>query len=145
MRIMRIRELLLGRPATNELEVTGRNEMAKMTRTEGSAERRAPLKPVEFLVLAALYEESLHGYGIVLDIDRRTRGKVQLRPGDVYRVIYRLRERDLLEDVDRRPSGGPDDERRTYYRITPLGREVAAEEAELLAEISAPLLSGTTQ
>jgi DNA-binding PadR family transcriptional regulator len=118
-------------------------EMAKKSETEGA--KRVPLKPVEFLVLAALYEEPLHGYGIVLDIDERTRGKVQLRPGDVYRVIYRLRERDLLEDVDRRHTGGPDDERRTYYRITELGREVAAEEAELLAEISAPLLSGSAK
>ena len=119
--------------------------MARVTKTEKSGERRVPLKSVEFLVLAALYDEPLHGYGIVLDIDERTRGKVQLRPGDVSRVIYRLRERELLEDDDRRPSAGPDDERRSYYRITPRGREVAAEEAELLAEISAPLLSGSSK
>ena len=119
--------------------------MAKITKTEAEGERRVPLKPVEFLVLAALYEEPLHGYGIVLDIEVRTRGKVQLRPGDVYRVIYRLRERELLEDADRRPTNGPDDERRTYYRITSLGRQVAAEEAELLTEISAPLLSESTK
>ncbi len=119
--------------------------MAKIAKAETEGEKRVPLKPVEFLVLAALYEEPLHGYGIVLDIDERTRGKVRLRPGDVYRVIYRLRERDLLEDTDRRPTGGPDDERRTYYRITSLGRQVATEEAELLAEISAPLLSESTK
>lgn len=118
--------------------------MVKTTKTETDGERRVPLKSVEFLVLAALYEEPLHGYGIVLDIDERTKGKVQLRPGDVYRVIYRLRERNLLEDSDRRPTGDLDDERRTYYRITSLGRQVAAEEAELLAEISAPLLSENT-
>lgn len=119
--------------------------MAKTTRAEVGSETRIPLKPVEFLVLAALYEEPLHGYGIVLDIDERTRGKVQLRPGDVYRVIYRLRERGFLEDSDRRPTGGLDDERRTYYRITSLGRKVASEEAELLTEISAPLLSESTK
>jgi DNA-binding PadR family transcriptional regulator len=118
---------------------TGNLAMAKNTNERGS--KRVPLKPVEFLVLAALYEEPLHGYGIVLDIDERTRGKVQLRPGDVYRVIYRLRERELLEEADRRPVDGPDDERRTYYRITRLGRQVATEEAELLTEISAPLLT----
>jgi len=119
--------------------------MAKIAKAETEGKKRVPLKPVEFLVLAALYEEPLHGYGIVLDIDERTRGKVRLRPGDVYRVIYRLRERDLLENTDRRLAGGPDDERRTYYRITSLGRQVATEEAELLAEISAPLLSESTK
>jgi DNA-binding PadR family transcriptional regulator len=120
-------------------DTIGNLAMAKNTNERGN--KRVQLKPVEFLVLAALYEEPLHGYGIVLDIDERTRGKVQLRPGDVYRVIYRLRERELLEEADRHHAGGPDDERRTYYRITPLGRQVATEEAELLTEVSAPLLT----
>ena len=117
--------------------------MAKNPGTETG--RRVPLKPVEFLVLAVLSDLPLHGYGIVREIDDRTQGKVQLRPGDVYRVIYRLRERGLLDDAGRRAPGDLDDERRTYYRITPLGREVATEEAELLAQISAPLLSESTK
>ncbi len=58
---------------------------------------RSPLKPVEFLVLAVLFDESRHGYGIVQQIAERTDGRVQLRPGDLYRVIYLLAKRGLLE------------------------------------------------
>ncbi len=107
--------------------------------------RRVPLKPIEFLLLAVLSDSPLHGYGIVREIHDRTQGKVRLRPGDVYRVIYRLRERGLLDDAGRQAPGDLDDERRTYYRITPLGLDVATEEAELLAHISAPLLSESTK
>jgi DNA-binding PadR family transcriptional regulator len=98
------------------------------------------LKPVEFLALAVLSDEPLHGYGIVRQIEERTAGRVQLRPGDVYRVIYRLEERGLLaKDLDADKSG---DERRTYYRITEAGLALVRDEAEMLAEVSATVVSG---
>jgi len=101
---------------------------------------RSPLKHVEFLVLAVLYEEPLHGYGIVQQIEQRTGGRVQLRPGDVYRVIYRLGQRGLLAESDRRASE-PGDERRTYYAISEDGRQIARAEAEMLSDVSAALVS----
>ena len=103
-------------------------------------ESRSPLKPVEFLVLAVLHDEPLHGYGIVQQIDERTHGRVQLRPGDVYRVIYRLGQRGFLEETDRRADEAGA-ERRTYYAITDAGRSVARSEAEMLSEVSAALVS----
>ena len=103
---------------------------------------RSPLKPVEFLILAVLFDEPLHGYGIVQQIEERTAGRVQLRPGDVYRVIYRLAERGLLEDAQRRAVDSGD-ERRTYYAITEEGQEVARSEAEMLSDVSAALVSKT--
>lgn len=106
-----------------------------------SSATRSPLKPFEFLVLAVLYDEPLHGYGIVQQIEERTGGRVQLRPGDVYRVIYRLEERGLLRNADRRITESTD-ERRTYYGITEAGREVAQDEAEMLTGVSAALVSG---
>jgi len=103
---------------------------------------RSPLKSVEFLVLAVLSDEPLHGYGIVQQIEKRTGGRVQLRPGDVYRVIYRLADRGLLQEADRRADDAGD-ERRTYYGITAAGRELAQDEAAMLAEVSAGLVSKT--
>ncbi len=100
---------------------------------------RSPLKQVEFLLLAVLFDEPLHGYGIVQQIAERTRDRVQLRPGDVYRVIYRLAQRGLLEESARGDDSG--DERRTYYVITAAGRELARAEAEMLSEVSSALVS----
>lgn len=108
-----------------------------MPANEGTS--RPPLKQVEFLILAVLFDEPLHGYGIVQRIEERTGGRVRLRPGDVYRVIYRLGDRGLLQESDRRAADG--DERRTYYAITAEGREVATGEAEMLSEVSSSLVS----
>lgn len=105
-----------------------------------SGPSRLPLKPVEFLVLAVLSDEPLHGYGIVQQIEERTGGRVQLRPGDVYRVIYRLEDRGLLHRAGRRTDDASD-ERRTYYAITAAGRELAREEAKMLADVSATVVS----
>ncbi|MGD8329344.1 MAG: PadR family transcriptional regulator [Acidobacteriota bacterium] len=105
-----------------------------------SLSSRSPLKPVEFLVLAVLAEEPLHGYGIVQQIEERTGGRVVLRPGDVYRVIYRLEERGLLRKAEH-PSGDDGDERRTYYDITADGSELVRDEAEMLAAVSAGVVS----
>ena len=108
-------------------------------RARGGA--RTPLKQIEFLVLAALVEAPLHGYGIVRAIDERSGGEIRMRPGDVYRVLYRLRQRELIDQADRRPVAELDDERRTYYRITPDGREVVAAEAELLSRVAKGVLA----
>lgn len=98
------------------------------------------MKPVEFLALAVLSEQPLHGYGIVQQIEERTGGRVQLRPGDVYRVIYRLEERGLLQKDDD-SAGAAADERRTYYRITAAGLELVEDEARMLAEVSSSVVS----
>jgi DNA-binding PadR family transcriptional regulator len=93
---------------------------------------RLPLRPLEFLVLAVLEDEPLHGYGMVQRIEARTGGAVRVRPGDLYRVLYRLVERGLLESL----SSG-DGERRSYYGLTGLGRRVLREEADLLRRVVA--------
>ena len=100
-----------------------------------------PLRPVEFLVLAALLEEPRHGYAIVQEISRQTGERVSLRPGDLYRVLSRLEERGLLEISDRRPAPELDDQRRTYYQPTEEGRETARREAEMLSQVSRSVLS----
>ena len=89
-----------------------------------------PLKPLEFLVLAVLEEGALHGYGIVQRIEARTGGVVRVRPGDLYRVLYRLAKRRLL-------ASKPEDERRTSYALTALGRRVLEAEASLLRTVVA--------
>ena len=89
-----------------------------------------PLRPVEFLVLLVLADDERHGYGIVQDIAERTDGKAKLLPGNLYAVLRRLMESDLLAESSRRPAKDLEDQRRRYYRITELGKEVLAADAE---------------
>ena len=89
-----------------------------------------PLTPVVFDILVSLAAEDRHGYSILLDV--RSRTGEPLRPGSLYRALNRLLDEGLVEELDERPDPKLDDERRRYYRLTPLGRRVAAAEAARL-------------
>lgn len=89
-----------------------------------------PMRPVEFYILLALAERSLHGYGIIQTTLERSGGEIRLDPGTLYRAIVRLADAGLLEEADRRALDDEPDRRRRYYVITEAGREAARAEAE---------------
>jgi len=98
-----------------------------------------PLKPLDLQLLLSLAEQERHGYGLVQNVAERTDGLVTLEPGNLYRVIKRLLADGLVAETDRRTVPDLDDERRRYYRITPLGgRVLAAEIARLRALVTSP-------
>jgi DNA-binding PadR family transcriptional regulator len=99
-------------------------------RVEPRAESFLPLSYVVFEILVTLASGDRHGYSILTDVRDRT-GE-PLRAGSLYRAIGRLLEDGLVEELDERPDPGVDDERRRYYRLTDLGRRVAAAEARRL-------------
>ena len=99
------------------------------------AEGHLPLNSPDFFVLAALATGERHGYGIVKDIEARTRGKVRMRPGNLYRVIDRLMERGLVEAGSVKETGSASGRRRTY-RITTLGRRVVKAHVESVADMA---------
>ena len=90
-----------------------------------------PLTPVAFEVLLSLAEGERHGYHIMQAVERRTGGRIRLHAGTLYRALARLLEAGLIEELDERREPGTD-ERRRYYHLTDLGREVAAAEAARL-------------
>ena len=85
-----------------------------------------PLKPVELALLLALAEQERHGYGLVQAIAESSAQVIKLEPGNLYRVIKRLMSGGLVAESERRPAPDLSDERRRYYRITPLGGRVLA-------------------
>jgi DNA-binding PadR family transcriptional regulator len=107
------------------------------SRTSPTPDSLLPLKPVVFQVLLSLAEGDLHGYAMVQDIARRTAAKVDLEPGNLYRVLKAMLDEGVIEESERRPAADRDDERRRYYRITPFGRRVAMAEAARLERIVA--------
>jgi DNA-binding PadR family transcriptional regulator len=96
-----------------------------------------PLRPVAFQVLLSLLEADMHGYALVQDIAGRTASGIDLEPGNLYRHLRTMLDSGLIEESDRRPVPGRDDERRRYYRITRLGRQVAAAETRRLERVLA--------
>jgi len=89
-----------------------------------------PLSSVVFEILVSLASADRHGYQILTNV--RDRSGEALRPGSLYRALARLLDEALLEELDERPDPELDDERRRYYRLTTLGRQVAAAEAARL-------------
>jgi DNA-binding PadR family transcriptional regulator len=100
-------------------------------------DRLLPLKPVAFQILLSLADGERHGYGITQDIANRTAARMRLEPGNLYRSLKAMLDDGLIEESARRPAPDLDDERRRYYRITPLGRKVAMAETARLEAIVA--------
>ena len=93
-----------------------------------------PLKPVELELLLALAGGERHGYALVQEIAEQTGGLVHLEPGNLYRVIKRLRAAGLVGEAPA-PPGEADDERRRYYRLTAAGARVTAAELEWMRAV----------
>jgi DNA-binding PadR family transcriptional regulator len=93
-----------------------------------------PLTPAVLHILLTLVDGPRHGYGIAKDVGERTDGDVKLGPGTLYGTLGRMVDAGLAKEAS--ASDGADDRRR-YYRITPLGRDVIALEARRLAAIVA--------
>jgi DNA-binding PadR family transcriptional regulator len=71
----------------------------------------------------------------MIEVASRTNGELKLSAGTLYRSVQRMLEQGLICEPRRRPAPELDDERRRYYRITPLGRAVARAEAQRLAHL----------
>jgi len=93
------------------------------------------LRPVEFHVLLALADDDLHGYAILQEVSRLTDGDLEIEPGTLYRALHRMLKDGWVVESNRRPAADLDDERRRYYRLTPLGRRVATTEADRLSRL----------
>ena len=90
-----------------------------------------PLSEVAWEILLALSADERHGYAILLEVERRTGGRLQLLPGSLYRALHRMREQGLLEEGAPGDTGDP---RRRVFRLTELGWSTAHAEARRLAE-----------
>jgi DNA-binding PadR family transcriptional regulator len=94
-----------------------------------------PLPTAVFHILVALADRERHGYSIMQDVTARTGGKVRLSAGTLYSAIRRMLEQGLIEEMRNSPDPASDDDRRRYYRLTRLGRDVAVAEARRLTDM----------
>ncbi len=88
-----------------------------------------PLTAPVFHILLALSDGERHGYAMLQEIESKSDGAVKLGTGTLYTAIKRMLASGLIERTQSRVEPEQDDERRRYYRITTLGKRVAAAEA----------------
>src|SRR4026208_2133126 len=84
-----------------------------------------PLPRASLRILGARADRDRHGYSIMQDVAARTDGKVRLSAGTLYAAVRRMLEQGLIDELRESPDPASADERRRYYTLTPLGREVA--------------------
>ncbi len=94
-----------------------------------------PLRPATFHILLAVADHDRHGYAIIQDVAARTNGELRLSAGTLYRSIQRMLEDGLIVEPRERPAPPEDDERRRYYRLTPLGEAVARAETRRMTDL----------
>ena len=91
---------------------------------------QGPLREPTYLLLTALGEGPLHGYGIIKTVEEISDGRVRLRAGTLYAALERLESQGYVVFHGEGHEGGP---ARRYYRLTKSGRELLQGEASRLA------------
>ncbi|HEX9564499.1 MAG TPA: helix-turn-helix transcriptional regulator [Gemmatimonadaceae bacterium] len=94
-----------------------------------------PLKHDVLLILLALGDRRLHGYGIIKEVEARSGSEVVLQTGALYRSLKRLLSDGFIVECTAPPTADSDDTRRRYYRVSPLGAAVRTAEIERMSRI----------
>jgi PadR family transcriptional regulator PadR len=79
----------------------------------------------ELMILAVLEGEPRHGYEIGKLIDDRSGGILRFHVASLYPMLYRMERRGWIDGKWVEKAG---QRRRRYYRLTPPGRKVLAEQ-----------------
>jgi DNA-binding PadR family transcriptional regulator len=92
-----------------------------------------PLKPLVFQVLLALADGDRHGWSLVREVQQRGAfGKIM--PGNFYRTLRAMLADGLIAETDTPARERDADERRRYFKLTAIGKQVAGAEAHRLEE-----------
>jgi PadR family transcriptional regulator PadR len=78
----------------------------------------AELREPTFLILTALAGGPRHGYGVMQEVERLSRGRTKLRAGTLYAALDRLGGEGLVEVAHEETVDG---RLRRYYRLTEAG------------------------
>ena len=90
-----------------------------------SLDRELKKGSAELLILSMLEARTRHGYELSKLIAARTAGRLVFHIASLYPLLYRLEERGWIAGswVEK-----PGERRRRFYRLTPEGRKVLAEQ-----------------
>lgn len=88
-----------------------------------------PLSQATYYILLSL-REIRHGYAIMQDVEKISRGDVTMGPGTLYGALSKLEKQKIVSKADVRQG-----ERRKYYELTQVGVEVLRLEYERLVSL----------
>lgn len=86
-----------------------------------------PMTETAFYILLSL-DEPRHGYGIVKHVEKITRARLQLGSGTVYGTLTKMQKDGMITVF-------ADEERKTVYERTEIGKLILATEIKRLNEL----------
>ena len=93
-----------------------------------------PLSATDFHVLLVLSEGPLYGYAVMKAVEEETGGVISPDVGSLYRILARLMESELVEEIEPPAEEVHRGRPRRYYRITATGAVALRAEALRLAD-----------
>ena len=105
--------------------------------------RQAKKGTAELVVLAFLDDETRHGYELTQLIEERSGGALTFNFASLYATLYKLEERKWIKGRWVEKAG---ERERCFYRLTPAGRRVLAQQRatwkEYVAAVNAVIEAG---
>lgn len=86
-----------------------------------------PMTETAYYILLSLAQPR-HGYGIILHVADITNGRIKLGSGTVYGTLTKFQNKGVITIYS-------DEERRTVYEITDIGKQLILAEIERVKEI----------
>jgi len=95
----------------------------------------------ELLILSLLDARPRHGYDLSKLIETRSGGQLKFHIDSLYPLLYRLEERGWIKGtwVEK-----PDERRRRFYKLTPTGKRVLAQQRKTFAAFVEAVLRVTS-
>lgn len=94
---------------------------------EALLKKYQPMTETAFYILYAL-KQPRHGYGIIKFIEEVTNGRLLLGSGTIYGTISKMQKDGLIQHYS-------DEDRKTLYEITEIGKQVLAQEIARIEEM----------
>ncbi len=85
-----------------------------------------------FLILVSLVDAERHGYGIIMEVENLSGGRLRLGPGSLYGALDRLNDEQLIETTRTEVVNG---RLRRYYAITDAGLAAVRAETARRSEV----------
>lgn len=95
-----------------------------------------------FWTLGLLVARPMYGLEISNEIESSTQGALKVRSSTIYQMMSRLGKRGLVSSYQEKTTIGPP---RTYYQLTPAGREVLRRYIDEVLSPDSPIYTGLGQ
>ena len=95
-----------------------------------------------FWTLGLLIDRPRYGLELKNEIEHSTQGALTVRPSTIYQMMARLEKRGLVNKYQEKTTVGPP---RTYYQLTPAGRQVLRRYINEVLSPDSPIYSGLSQ